>query len=89
MTNSLEKAVSDEIGAVIGRRRISYKRVGQAAGLEPSRLSRLRSGNRRWTLDDLVAVGRALDIPADELLRRALAELDKCAPRESNPEPAD
>lgn len=49
--------------------------LAEAAGMDRSKLSRLLSGHRQWTIEDLEAIAMALNLSGPGDLFRPLAEL--------------
>jgi transcriptional regulator with XRE-family HTH domain len=71
MANEIERmlaAVGPRLRAVREQRRTTLAQLAQASGVSVSTLSRLESGGRRPTLELLLRLARAHDMPVDELL---------------------
>ena len=79
MALSADTVVGEAIHQLIWRRRLRQRDVAQAAGMSDAMFSRKLRGGNRWTLDELLAVARYLEVPVTDLW---------CAARDSNPEPA-
>ena len=73
--------VREHIHLLMWRRKVSASTIARQLGVEPQTISRKLRGERGIGLDDLIAIGRALDEDPADLLRYAI--------RDSNPEPAD
>ena len=60
--------VSGEVRAWMARRDVKQETLAKALGMtQPSLSMRLR-GRTRWTIQDLVIVSKALDVPVSVLL---------------------
>ena len=60
--------VSGEVRAWMARRDVKQEALAKALGMtQPSLSMRLR-GRTRWTIQDLVIVSKALDVPVSVLL---------------------
>ncbi|WP_425579785.1 helix-turn-helix domain-containing protein [Tsukamurella strandjordii] len=78
------------------RRQMQVKDLAPAIGATAVSLGRKLRGERTWTIDEVLAVARALNVPITDLLPED--DYDPapygrgrvgCAIRDSNPEPAD
>lgn len=65
-----------EVRAEMGRQNVKPQELAEKAGIAPSQVSRKITNEQRvLDIDEAVAIGNALGVPAWELLRRAhLAE---------------
>jgi len=71
MTDAIEEmlaTVGPRLRAVREQRRATLAQLSQASGVSVSTLSRLESGGRKPTLELLLRLARAHDMPVDELL---------------------
>lgn len=56
------------IGAEIGRRRITQKKLGEMVGMSPAAISERQRGQTKWSIDELGAVADALGVPLAALV---------------------
>lgn len=66
--NSLESVARRRLRSLRQARGWSLEELGRRAGIGPSTLSRLETGQRRMALDHLVSLARVLDVTVDDLL---------------------
>lgn len=59
--------VSEEILALMGRRRVSQTALSAAMGMSQSALSRKLRGYVPWDIDDMAAIARFFDVPVTAL----------------------
>lgn len=90
--------VGERIHQIMWRERISQARVAETLGLTQSSVSKRLRGATPWTLDELLAIARILNVsPADLLPGDDYSPVPKgrgrvgtaWAPRGSNPQLAD
>lgn len=67
-SDSLEGVARRRLRSLRQARGWSLEELGRRAGIGPSTLSRLETGQRRMALDHLVLLARVLDTTVDELL---------------------
>ena len=71
MADDIEEAlatVGPRLRAVRERRQATLAQLSQASGISASTLSRLESGGRKPTLELLLRLARAHEVPVDELI---------------------
>lgn len=68
MPNSLATAVTDEISAWMGRRRLSSAQVAVLLGVSGPWMWRRMRGETSWSLDDIERIAAVLNVPASRLL---------------------
>jgi transcriptional regulator with XRE-family HTH domain len=59
---NIETAVSEEILALMGRRRISQTKLAEHLGINQGTLSKRLRGTQPWTITDLEAVAEFFDV---------------------------
>ncbi len=56
------------IGAELGRRRMTQKSLGALIGMSPAAISERQRGQTKWTVDEVGAVADALGVPLASLV---------------------
>lgn len=69
--SKLQDQVAEEARVQLARRRISGRQIGAKLGWSSAYLSRRLTGHIPFTIADLDALARALDIPVTRLLPRS------------------
>lgn len=64
----VDAEVGGRVQAVMFRRRVTQVQLAEALGLDGSTVSRKLHGDRPWSVAELVAVARFLDVPAAQFL---------------------
>lgn len=77
--------VRERIVLLMWRNKVSQTALARQLGVEPQTVGKKLRGERGISLDDLIAIGRALGVDPAELL----AAGDRYTPSDSNREPAD
>ena len=94
----LTKTVPNTIQALMRHRGYKDREMAERSGIERATFNTYKNARRKFGLDELEAIAKALDVPAsvllmqeEEAVRWVLdhAPNSKCAPWDSNPEPAD
>ncbi len=60
--------VGKQIHGLMWDRRITNRAMAQAIGVDESTMARKLRGQRKWTVDDLLAVAGELHVPVEALL---------------------
>lgn len=63
--------LAGEVRAELARRQITAAALGAQIGSPAATLSRKLNGKTGFTIDELIAIGRVLEIPVVDLLRAA------------------
>jgi transcriptional regulator with XRE-family HTH domain len=64
--------VVEEIRALMGRRRVSQKQLGEALGLAQPTMSKRMNGKIPFDLDELDAIAEFFDVPITDLFGRPI-----------------
>lgn len=68
-------AIADTIRVELHRRRATHRQLAAAVGWTPATCSRRLNGTAPLTVDELFACAEFLELPVDELLALAAADL--------------
>ena len=68
MTMQTSVDVASEVRAAMARKRVKQNQLAEALGLHQSAISRRLSGEIEFSITDLVAIAKLLDVPLADLL---------------------
>lgn len=63
--------IAGEVRAHMARQKVTATKLGELTGIAAATLSRKLNGHNGFTLDELLAIGDALDVDVSELLAAA------------------
>ena len=63
-----DQIIGERVHILMRRDRISQEQLGQALGIAQASASKKLLGQRGWTVDELIAVARFLDVQVTDLL---------------------
>lgn len=69
--------VAAEVRAVLARKQIRQRGLGEALGLNQPATSRRLSGSLEWTVTEIQAVAKFLDVPVASLFGETPASLEE------------